>query len=181
MGVLSFIGKIFDGAFGMFFKFLFLMIAFMLILALVIVLTVNWPFTIMLLIGILLSSIFYTHLDKRFNLQLPDYFKVSIEDFLATFNEGEEEVQNIRTQMNDALKQARAEAEDMHNALVSIEEQYKELKTKKSLKNLFTKSPEEISPRMAKAIEMELGKPKWAQHIDKVSESENGSWNGYKF
>ena len=181
MSVCSFVGQTVDGFFGMFIKFFFTIMAIALVIALFVTLATNWPFTVMLLVGMLLSNPFYKWMDKKYNMGLPEYFQISIVDFLATFHEGDEEVRAIGDEMDSALNKARADAEEMHNALISIEDQYKDIKTRRSLKTIFTKSPEDISPRMAKAIEMELGKPKWARFVDKVSENENGSWNKYKF
>ena len=181
MGVCSFIGRTADGIFSMIVKFFIIILAIVLVVALLVTLAADWIFTVMLMIGILFSNSFYKWIDKKLKLELPEYFQISIEDFLSTFREGDEEVRMMGNMMDEALRKARAEAEDMHNALISMEDQYKNIKTKRSLKTLFAKEPEDISPRMAKALEMELGKPKWTQYIDKISEDENGSWNKYKF
>ena len=181
MSAYGFVSDTINGLFKMFFKFFFWLIAFVILLATLVVLATNWPFAIMLMVGILLSDLFYKWFSKRFNLDLPDYFSINIVDFMSTFHEGDEEIEAVRREMDYKMQQAREKVEMMHNALLSIEDQFKDIKTKRSLKNLFSKSPEEISPRMAKALEMELGKPKWSQYIDKVNENENGDWNEYKF
>ena len=179
MGLMRFIGDMANGVLGFIFKLILVLLIIVFVLAVVAALIIYWPFTIMMLIGILLSPVVYKFLNRRFGLRLPKYFYYNVNDFFVTLNHGEEHIERKQMEVNEKIIQARQELQDMLNALDSLDEQLKQIETKKSLRTLFKPDVGDISPRAAKALEMELGKPLWSQHIDKVNQESNGDWTKY--
>ena len=177
MSLFSILGEIGSGFIGFFLKLMIVLLSLVFFMGLVVALVTNWPFTICLIIGLLLSEQFYRRLSRKFNVRLPKYFYINIEDFLATFNEGDEDVSAIKADLISKRRIARKEVLDMKDALQSVDEQLGDIKTKRSLKTLFKRPISDISPRAAKALEMELGKPRWVQHIEKAGKSSNGEWD----
>jgi len=169
-------GSLGTGIFGFIFKIMFLMFVLAAALIIPIMLIIYWPFTIPLALGIFLSERFYRHANKTYGLRLPKYFYINVEDFLQTFHEGDAEVTAVQEELEHKKRKALKEVLEMEDASRSIDEQLSHIKTKRKLTSLFTREPTEMSARTAKALEMELGKPRWVQYIDKASKSSNGEW-----
>jgi len=181
MGIMNFFGALGNGIFGFIFKIMFMMLAIVFLLAMVVALVIYWPFTIALCIGLLLSPIIYRRLNRHLALRLPKFFYHDFQDLMVTLNHGEDQIARKQLDLNNKTIGARKHLEEMLIAVNSLEEQYKEIKAKRTLGTLFKKPMVELNPRAAKALEMELGKPKWAQYVDKMNKNgSNGDWEKYK-
>jgi len=173
MGVIHAMGNIGENVFSLIFKLILFMIVLAFGMIAVIMLVAAWPFTISLLVGLLLCETFYKKLSEATKVKLPDYFYVNIDDFLTTFNEGDEEAAQIRNELDLKREKAEADVIVMREALRSAEEQVEQIKARRSLKTLFKTQPSEISERAAKALEMELNKPRWSQYLEKSRQDES--------
>ena len=165
-----------DSLLSFFLKIILVMVAIAFGIAFIAILAVNWPFTISLVICIILSEPFYKKVKESTNLKLPWYFSLNIEDFLVTFTQGDEEIDQLRHELDEKKEMAEREVAVMREALRSAENQLEQIKAKRSVGNLFKRQPEEISERVAKALEMELGKPMWTQYINKANQEANSEW-----
>jgi len=164
-----------EGILAFIFKLIFILAAIAFAMVLVVFLIQAWPFTVSFVIGILFCEIFYEKVSETTNIKLPDYFYINVEDFLQTFSQGDEEVERVRSDLEEKREAAEKDVAVMREALKSAEYQLEQVKAKRSLKNLFKRQPADISDRAAKALEMELGKPKWTQYIDEASQ-ETSAW-----
>jgi len=180
MGIFAFADRCLTGIFGFIIKVFLMLLIIAFAVAGIVVFCAYWPFTVSLVIGLLLSLPFYRWIDERTGIGLPDYFFMTLHDLFSSLYEGDRDVEILQEELESKLKQARYETEQMHSAVLSLQEEYEKVKKKKSLKNLFSKDPYDISPRMAKALEMELGRPKWAEYVEKASQNENGDWEKYR-
>jgi len=165
-----------EGLFSMFFKLMVLMIAFAFGMALVVILAVYWPFTAGLFIGLLGCELFYKQLENIINVKFPEYFHINVSDFFATFTEHDEDVKAVELELQDKNDKAERMVMEMKDASQSASEQLEKVRVRGNLKTLFRSHPADISPRYAKSLEMQLGKPKWATHIEKESEKRQ-EWN----
>ena len=177
MRLIRLFSSIGGGLIGFIFKLLLFMMLFVFIIAFVVLLVVYWPFTIALLIGLLLSEQMYKRVSKWLNIRLPKYFYINFVDFLSTFTHGDGEIEILRNELQQKRSKARKQLVDMENASHSIDAQLAQVKIKRSLKTLFARNAETVSPRAAKALAMELGKPRWTQYIEKANRSPNGEWD----
>lgn len=173
MGVINAVIRMSESMFSLIIKMIVVLLVIAFAMVTVIMLISAWPFTISLLVGLVLCETFYRKVSESINCKLPEYFYIGIEDFLCTFSEGDERVEEVRADLEVKRQKAEQEVAVMHEALRSADEQLAQIKAKRSLKTLFGKSPSEISERAAKALEMELGKPRWAQYINKANTVES--------
>jgi hypothetical protein len=180
MGVFATADRCLSGIFGLFFKLMIFLVLFAFAIVGVVMVFAYWPFTISMIIGWVLSLPFYRRINKKMNLGLPDYFFTTLTDVFSIVYEGDEEIKVMREDMDDKLKQARKETQDMHNAVLSLQEEYDKIRKKRNLKSIFSEDPYDVSPRMIMALEMELGQPKWVECIKKASQEENGDWEKYR-
>jgi len=165
-----------SGFLGIIFKIFIVLILITFILAGVVFFFIYAAFTFPMLIGIWLSETFYKRLNRRYDLRLPKYFYISFLDFLETFKTGEEDIDILREELSIKQLKAKKEVAEMREALQSIDEQLSQIKTKRNLKTLFKPSVADISPRTAKALEIELGKPRWSTYLDKTNKPDNVKW-----
>lgn len=180
MGLMNFFGNLGNSFFGFIIKMLIILIAIVFALALVVILAVNWPFTFGIIIGLLFSPIVYKRLNRQFALRLPEFFYHNIQDLMVTFRHGQDRINVKQLELNDKMIKAREHLQEMMNATNSIEEQLRQVKTKRSLKTLGKRTPSQINPRAAQALENELGKPLWSQFLDKNNKNGNGNWEKFK-
>lgn len=176
MGIVNAFNRMGEGFLSFFIKLFLILAVIAFAMVLVVFLIQAWPFTIALVVGLLLCELFYDWVEETVNIKLPDYFSINVEDFLQTFSQGDEEVEQVRMELDEKREAAEKDVAVMREAVQSAQHQLDQLKAKRSLKNMFKRQPAEISERAAKALEMELGKPKWAQYIDKASQEANGEW-----
>jgi len=168
-----------DACIGFIFKLFLVMFLLMVLLGGIVVSVVYWPFTLGLFIGLLFTEWFYKRLNKLLRLRLPRYFYISIFDLVGVFHEGEGELVALRNELDTKRNKASRQVLEIRQALNSIDEQLSQVKTNKVLGKLFKKDTVDVSPRAAKALEMELGKPRWSAYIDKLGKNGNGSWGKY--
>lgn len=181
MGILSFVGRLGDGIFGFVIKIMLFFIVLAVVLGLLAALAVYWPFTICMLIGILFSSVVYKRLNKMFGLRLPRYFYFNINDFMVTFYHGQDIIDRKQLELNNKIIQAREQLQSILNAVKSLDEQLKQIKTAKSLKTLFKRDTiKDINPRLAAHLKAELGRPDWSIFLDKKNKNDNGDWEKFK-
>jgi len=180
IGIMNFFGNLGNSFFGLIIKLIIILLVIVFVLALIVVLAVNWPFTAALIIGLLFSPIIYRRLNRQFALRLPKFFYHDIQDLMVTFRHGQERIDVKQLELNNKMIKAREHLQEILNATNSIEEQLKQVKTKRSLKTLLKKPASQINPRAAQALENEFGKPLWSQFLDKNNKNGNGNWEKFK-
>lgn len=166
MTILGFIEGLGNTFLGFTFKLLLYMIAIVAIMGISLALVINWPFTVAMIVGLVISEEFYRRFSKRFHTRLPDYFRFNINDLFLAFNEGDEEFNAQMEDMRQKESNARRQLTGMKEAVVSTKKQLEDIKTKGSLGKLFKKPKIEVDSRMATALELELEKPRWASKLD---------------
>ena len=174
--MLDFLGS---GLFGLMFKIMFMLLLFTFVLGIVFVLVLYWPFTVCMVVGLVLSEQMYKRLSKRLNIRLPAYFKITLLDFVHAFSEGDDELDAARSELKFKREKASAQLSSMRSALVSIDEQLDQVRTRRSLKTLFKRNPVDVSSRAVAALEAELSKPYWTSWVETASSSANGDWDKY--
>ncbi len=174
MGVLRTFNAIGDGLFGLVIKFIIIMLALVAIIGIGTALIVYWPFTVCFIIGMLISETMYHWLDKRLSIGLPEYFFININDFMATFSEGDELIEQTENELKAKHDTALQRLEEMREAVQSADTQLGKITSQRKLGTLFKRQTADVSPRLAKALEMELDKPTWASVIDKGVENDSG-------
>jgi hypothetical protein len=179
MGLFRCMNRGITGLFELFFKIILYMLILTFVIVAVVMLFIYWPFLVSLVIGALFSLPFYKYVNGKMKLKLPEYFFMTIEDMFLTIHDGDEEMEDMRKELSEKMIEARKESQDMHNARVSLQEECDKVKKRRRLKNLFVEEYE-LSPRMIKALEMELGQPKWAEYVRKASHETTGDWLKYR-
>ena len=176
-------GRVFSGIcngfLGFFLKMFLILIAIIVILGFFISLASAWTFWVALIIGIVLSEQFYKRTAKHYHIRLPKYFNITILEFLQALTEGDEDYEMFLVRLAEKKQAAMADLDDMGNALLSVDEQLAQVKIKRKAGTLFKRQAYDISPRMAKIMENELGKPRWVVWKNKAAHVSNGGWNEY--
>ena len=178
-GIVNFFGSVGNGLMALFLKIILVMIFLLALIAIPVFMIMYWPFTIPFIIGLLFSEKMYRTMNRQLKLRLPKYFYINFQDFLQTLREGDEQLSLTKQDLENKKAKALKEAVDMEEALESIEQHLSHIKVKRDLKTLFKPSVKDISPRAAKALEMELDKPRWTEAIDKASRQTNGEWKEF--
>jgi len=178
MSALRFIEDLGNTFLGFFFKLFIYLIAIVMILGISVALVINWPFTIALIVGLVLSEEFYKRFSKHFHIKLPEHFKMNISDLFLTFHEGDEYFEVQIQDQQQKLSDARRQLTEMKEAVLSSKNQLEELKTKRSLGKLFKKPKIEIDSRMATAIELQVDKPRWASKLDEMHRQDT-DWEAF--
>jgi len=113
----------------------------------------NILFIIGFIIALPISPILYKHIEKKFQIQFPDYIKTTPFDIISVVNLYLDEIKEFEEEA--AKKQQLAQ-----NMLNQIEEDI--IKMKKQLKELKSNgNGKEITTRTKKALQLLLGNPKW--------------------
>lgn len=169
MGILRTFEKIGDGMFGLFFKFMFFLIAIVLILMVVIGMVTYWKFLVGFLIGALFSPYLYSYLEENLQLGLPEFFFWNYNDVAEAFFVDESQVNETYADLQEKARAAQAELTKLNQKCKNITTALQDIKAKKDIKEIIVgKDTKYDSSRLRKAILMSIGDPEWVSEMKEI-------------
>ena len=155
--IMRFFSKIGDGLLGLFIKIMVVLIVLVIVIATVQGAISHWALVLSLLIGMLLSPLFYKEIGKKLKMEFPDFFTWGITDVIDALMPSEETYTSLRDQLKQKREAAAKSAAGMEakaEVLNKTANAYiKERKMRLGVKGEI-KGP--VTSRMKKAMLMQL-------------------------
>lgn len=167
---MGFFGRMGDGIIGLFFKFMVILVALIVILLFIIGIATYWKFVIGVIIGGLFSPLLYSYIENNLQLGLPEYFFWNYGDVVESFIGSEAEIEDVKNDIKAKQKAARAELLSLDKKYENLNASFQDLKAKTSIETLTKgkKASKAESSRMRKAILMSIGDPEWVSEMREI-------------
>ena len=104
--IFRFLTRAGDGLLGLFIKIMVVLVILVIVIATVQGMINHWALVLSLLIGMLLSPLFYRELSRKLNLDFPEFFRWGLTDVIDTLIPNQETMNSFR----DGLRQKRESA-----------------------------------------------------------------------
>ena len=155
--MMRFFVKIGDNLLGLFIKIMIVLVLLVIVVATVQGMINHWGFVLTLLIGMLLSPLFYREMAKKLNIELPEFFTWGVTDVIDMMIPNKSELDGFHTELKqkkDAAIKIAAEMESKANELEKVANTF--IKERKMRATAKERKEGMTTPRMKKAMMMQL-------------------------
>jgi hypothetical protein len=178
--IMRFFSSIGDGLLGLFIKIMVVLIILVIIVAAIQGAITHWVLVLSMLVGLLLSPLFYRELGKRIKIEFPEFFSWGLTDVIETLVPNEETYTSLREQLaqkREAAKKVASTMEAKADALsVTANAYIQERKLRIGSKSEI-KGP--VTSRMKKAMMMQLDDEEDSVIRELHDQKQEINWDNY--
>lgn len=159
-----------EDIFKFFLKLLLYLLAFALILGVAVAIIFNISLLVGIFVGTVFSPILYRAIEKKLNIEFPEFTKFQITEIAGVLDAGKEEFESKVEEMRDKRNKADDLIHELQMDVQSIQHEYEMIK-QSGYRKLITKKKTQ-SERMKKAMEQVLGNPRWIKKLKNIDETD---------
>ncbi|RLF42423.1 MAG: hypothetical protein DRN17_07865 [Thermoplasmata archaeon] len=141
---------------------------FLVVLVAVVAVLTHIALVIGVFVGSVVCPVFYKFVEKRFNVEFPEFVKFQITELAGVLDVGKDEFDAKTEEIQKKKAEADTVVQELQMDVQSIKHEFELFKSRGSRK-LFGKGKSE-SVRMTKAMEQVLGNPRWIKRLGELDE-----------